>query len=91
MDKLENIKSLFQNLSDINRLKIVYFIGESEKSVGEVVQYLGLSQPLVSHHLKKLRESGILYTSRKGPFINYYLSNNNLLKFIDEFNSINNN
>ena len=91
MDNLENIKSIFHNLSDISRLKIVYFIGDSEKSVGEVVEYLGLSQPLVSHHLKKLRECGILNTSRKGPFVNYYLSENKSLEFIDNFKSIKNN
>lgn len=90
MNKLEHIKSLFQNLSDINRLKIVYFIGKSEKSVGEVVEFLGLSQPLVSHHLRKLRECGILKTSRKGPFVNYYLADSDLIKYIDKFYSINN-
>jgi DNA-binding transcriptional ArsR family regulator len=88
MEKLEHAKILFQNLSDINRLKIVYFIGESEKSVGEVVEKLKLSQPLVSHHLRKLRECGILTTSRKGPFVNYHLSNPDILKLITEFSNL---
>lgn len=89
MEQFDNVKQLFQNLSDINRLRIVFFIGEEEKPVGEVVSFLGLSQPLVSHHLKKLRECGILTTTRKGPFVNYKLNDVRLLKLIKEFENIN--
>ena len=89
MDKLQKVKTIFQNLSDINRLKIVSFIGSSERSVGEVVEHLGLSQPLISHHLKKLRECGILATFRKGPFVYYRIKNPALLTLINEFIEIN--
>ena len=89
MNNLDNVKTLFQNLSDINRLKIIFFIGDSQKSVGEVVEHLGLSQPLVSHHLKKLRECGILTTTRKGPFVNYNLTHIEILEIIENFSNIN--
>jgi len=88
MKKLNHVNKLFKNLSDINRLKTVIYIGETEKSAGEVVEHLNLSQPLVSHHLKKLRECGILITTRKGPFVNYRLANTKILTLISEFNNI---
>lgn len=85
MDNLEQVKQIFQTLSDINRLRIVFFIGNEVKAVGEIVEFLGVSQPLVSHHLKKMKQCGILSTSRKGPFVNYYLSNTSILNSIQEF------
>ncbi len=89
MENYTNIKTLFQNLSDINRLKIIFFIGTNEVAVGEIVEFLGLSQPLVSHHLRKLRDCNILSTKRHGPFIKYHLTNNEILKTIELFNEIN--
>lgn len=89
MDKLEDVKQIFQTLSDINRLRIVFFIGKEIKAVGEIVDFLGISQPLVSHHLKKLKQCGILSTKRVGPFVNYFLSNITILDTIREFELLN--
>ena len=69
MDDALKLQHLFQTLGDANRLKIIKFIGERERSVSEIVEALGLSQPLVSHHLRILRERQILLTKRTGPFI----------------------
>ncbi len=81
---------IFQALGDENRLKIIDFIGEEKRSVTEIVTALGLSQPLVSHHLRILREAQILSTTREGPFIYYHIKDQRLhdaLKlFIEIFN-----
>lgn len=78
--KEEQILQLFmQVLSDANRLKIVRFIADEEKSVSEIVENMRLSQPLVSHHLRALRDQNILVTRRQGPFIFYSLSDTRLL------------
>ena len=74
------LQIFMQVLSDANRLKIVRFIADEEKSVSQIVEHMGLSQPLVSHHLKALREQMILETRRQGPFIFYSLSDTRLLK-----------
>ena len=44
-----------------------------------------LSQPLVSHHLRVLKESGILETKRNGPFIYYNISDKKILYAINLF------
>jgi len=44
-----------------------------------------LSQPLVSHHLRVLKENRILETRRNGPFIYYYIKDKKILDAINLF------
>ena len=82
---MENLKNLFQTLADSNRLRIIYSIGDKDKSVGEIVKTTALSQPLVSHHLRVLKQNGILSTNRKGPFIFYFVRDVQILYAINLF------
>jgi DNA-binding transcriptional ArsR family regulator len=88
MSEVEDLKMLFQTLSETNRLKIIHFIRDKKCSVTEIVQKTGLSQPLVSHHLKILRESRILEAAREGPFVYYQLKNKRLLDALGIFGEI---
>jgi DNA-binding transcriptional ArsR family regulator len=85
MDKLKKIQQVFQTLSDYNRLVMIQAISDRECSVGELVKVTKLSQPLVSHHLRVLKDNGILETKRKGPFIYYYLRDVKILYTINLF------
>jgi len=85
MDDLKILQLIFQTLSDYNRLGMIRFICEKERSVGEIVKVTKLSQPLVSHHLRVLKENGILETRRNGPFIYYYIRDKKILDAIDLF------
>jgi len=85
MDDAHKLQHLFQTLGDANRLKIIKFIEDGERSVSEIVEALGLSQPLVSHHLRILREREILQTKRNGPFIYYKLKTRKLLDALGLF------
>jgi DNA-binding transcriptional ArsR family regulator len=85
MDKLKKLQLIFQTLSDYNRLGILKIIGDKECSVGEIVKATNLSQPLVSHHLRILKENSILETKRNGPFIYYYMRDNKILYAINMF------
>ena len=85
MDDLKKLQLIFQTLSDYNRLGIIRFICERESSVGEIVKETKMSQPLVSHHLRVLKENGILETRRKGPFIFYYIRDKKILDAINLF------
>jgi DNA-binding transcriptional ArsR family regulator len=85
MNDLKKLQLIFQTLSDYNRLGMIQFICEKERSVGEIVKETKLSQPLVSHHLRVLKESGILETKRNGPFIFYYIRDKKILDAINLF------
>ena len=76
----ENLAKVLKALSDINRLNIVMSIGKKALSVSEIIKATGLSQTLVSFHLRALREANIVTTERNGPFIYYSLSDRALNK-----------
>jgi ArsR family transcriptional regulator, arsenate/arsenite/antimonite-responsive transcriptional repressor len=65
-DDLRQIRVFHRALADVNRLRIVQRLADGPASVTELIEYVGLSQPLVSWHLGKLRTSGIVTTSRLG-------------------------
>jgi len=82
---IKELAHFFKSLSDENRLKIILCIALEKcgfLSVTEIVNRLGLSQPLVSHHLKEFRYANILVSERRGPFIYYRLASKGLLKFL---------
>jgi DNA-binding transcriptional ArsR family regulator len=85
MNELKKLQLVFQTLSDYNRLVIIQSICDKECAVGELVKATNLSQPLVSHHLKVLKDNGILETKRVGPFIYYYLKDVKILYAINLF------
>jgi ArsR family transcriptional regulator len=65
-EELRELRTFHKALSDVNRLRIVKRLAESEASVAELIAHVGLSQPLVSHHLKRLRVAGLVETRRVG-------------------------
>ena len=85
MEEIKKLQAVFQTLSDLNRLKIIKSISDKECAVGEIVKSTGLSQPLVSHHLKTLKTNGFLETKRNGPFIYHYIKEPKILYAIDIF------
>jgi DNA-binding transcriptional ArsR family regulator len=69
-------------LGDGNRLRILLCISEQKQSVSAIVESLGLSQPLVSHHLKELKRSLLVKVEREGPFIYYELADGRVLSVL---------
>lgn len=65
-DELRELRAFHKALADVNRLRIVRRLADGEASVAELIAHVGLSQPLVSHHLKRLRAAGLIETRRVG-------------------------
>ena len=65
----------FKALADPTRLEIVRLISgqEGPTCVCDIVDHFDLSQPTISHHLKVLRDAGLLSTSRMGIWSFYAL------------------
>jgi ArsR family transcriptional regulator len=62
--------ALFAALADPARVRIVNFVATSDEPVCacHLIEPLGLSQPTVSHHLKKLTEVGLLEREQRGKW-----------------------
>ncbi len=70
-------------LADPKRILILYALHEKPRNVTELVELLDLSQPMVSRHLKVLRERGMVTTSRIGPSVEYSLADERLIQALD--------
>ncbi|MFH1687512.1 MAG: metalloregulator ArsR/SmtB family transcription factor [bacterium] len=64
----------FKAFGDPSRLKILSILAIGDKTVGEIVAKMELSQPTVSRHLAVLREAGILSSRREGQQVIYGLN-----------------
>jgi ArsR family transcriptional regulator len=72
--KMENIVTVGKILSDINRVKILgLLLRDKELCVCEFCDTLNLSQPLVSRHLKQMKESGMITSKQEGKWVIYSL------------------
>lgn len=61
------LKVMTRALADVARLTIVYHLAHEDNiTVTSLTERLGISQPLVSWHLRKLRRAGLIRTHRAG-------------------------
>jgi DNA-binding transcriptional ArsR family regulator len=65
-DDLRALRLVHKTLADVNRLRIVRRLAESDATVRELIAHVGLSQPLVSWHIGRLRAAGLVETRRNG-------------------------
>jgi ArsR family transcriptional regulator len=76
-DEAEATAELFRALGDSARVRIVNLLATTGEPVCacDIVPALGsLSQPTVSHHLKKLTESGLLEREQRGKWAYFSLN-----------------
>jgi ArsR family transcriptional regulator, arsenate/arsenite/antimonite-responsive transcriptional repressor len=75
-DQAEATARLFKALADPHRVKILNLLATSPDPVCvcEFTKPLGLSQPTVSHHLKKLLDAGLLEREQRGTWAYYSLN-----------------
>lgn len=70
---MKKIAELYKALGDETRLKIIQMLSKQEMCVCEIIDRLDKSQPAVSHHLKILKQAGLVVDSRDGKWIYYSL------------------
>ncbi len=72
-ERAASLAPLMKALGDERRLSIVLLLAERPHAVTELQAATGLSQPLVSHHLKTLREHGLVSVTADGRSNRYSL------------------
>jgi DNA-binding transcriptional ArsR family regulator len=65
-EELRELRVVHKALADVNRLRIVRVLAHGDATVAELVARVGLSQPLVSWHVGRLRAAGLIGTRRAG-------------------------
>ncbi len=83
----QNEKALYElqaevckTLASPKRLEIIGALKDGEKSVGELVEILGVPKANVSQHLAVMRHKGILKARREGVNIYYSIANEKVIQ-----------
>jgi DNA-binding transcriptional ArsR family regulator len=86
--KCEEVSQMLKALSHPVRLKTLCALVESEKTVGELVEFTGVSQSGMSQFLSRLKSEGAVSCRREGTFFFYTLTDPKLKKLISSIKEI---
>lgn len=79
LNKIESLSSYLKVIADPTRLRILTLLSYDCKCVCEIGESLNVPQNLVSHHLSKLKDAGLLREHKRGYFSVHHL-NRGILK-----------
>jgi DNA-binding transcriptional ArsR family regulator len=74
---------IFYALSDPTRIEILEFLRDGEKCVCQIVPHLGLIQPVVSRHLKILKDAGVVLYRKDGTRRLYTITDPAIYQILD--------
>jgi ArsR family transcriptional regulator len=72
-----------QGLADPKRILILYALADGPRRVTDLADALGVPQPTVSHHLKILRERGLVVAEQEGTAVYYALADERVIQALD--------
>ena len=75
-------------LSHANRLELLEFLAQGERSVDGLAKASGLSTANTSQHLQQLRQAGLVTTRRDGQTIFYRVSDTDVLELVDRLRRV---
>lgn len=78
----------FQALSDEKRLRILELLRGGEECVCDLTEAMDVSQSLLSFHLKKLKEAGLVRDRREGRWAYYRLDPEGLSELRDRLDEL---
>lgn len=81
-DGLDRAAELFKVLGNESRLWLVRLLGNEQLNVGALTELTGMSQPLVSQHLKTLRQAGLVRAIRQGKAVTYVLADEHVTHIV---------
>lgn len=79
-----HVARIFKALGNEARLSILCALAESEDSVSGLADATGLSQPLVSQHLRTLREAHLVKGARSGKEVIYSLADHHVAHVVSD-------
>ena len=75
---------LFKALSSPARLNLLRLLAAGPAGVGELVERTGMSQPLVSQHLRTLRTAGLAVVTRSGREAIYSIADRHVMHVVED-------
>jgi DNA-binding transcriptional ArsR family regulator len=78
------VADVFKQLSDPSRLRIFWFLCHGEECVINISALTEMSSPAVSHHLRLLKNSGLITSRREGKEVYYRASDTEAARMLHE-------
>ena len=69
--EFQTVADIFKQLGDSSRVRIFWLLCHCEECVINLFAIVGMSSPAVSHHLRKLKNSGLIVSRREGKEVYY--------------------
>lgn len=73
-ERIQRLAQMFDMLGDVNRLSIVVYLQDGNKSVSQITKHIGMSQSAVSHQLRILKDARILKSQKIGKAVYYSIA-----------------
>lgn len=81
----EDIIHLMTALGEPARLRILFLLGEKGTlNVGDIAGFFTMSRPAISHHLKVLKDAGVLRSEKSGQEVYYHLDRDHVVAALRE-------
>lgn len=70
-ESFQTLAELFRQLSDATRLRLYWLLCHCEECVTNLSAMMQMSSPAVSHHLRLLKDAGLITGRREGKEVYY--------------------
>jgi DNA-binding transcriptional ArsR family regulator len=74
-----HVAELFRAFSDTSRVRMLYLLAAHEYNVGTLAGLVGISESAVSHHLRNLRQMGLVNARREGKEVYYHIEDEHVI------------
>jgi ArsR family transcriptional regulator, arsenate/arsenite/antimonite-responsive transcriptional repressor len=71
---VSDLSSLLKLVAEESRLKLLCVLRQGKHCVCELIDHSDMSQSLISHHLKDLKEAGLVSDEKQGQWVYYSLT-----------------
>ena len=71
VDHFQTVAEVFKQLDDTTRIRIFWLLCHCEECVLNISAMMKMSSPAVSHHLRPLKNSGLIVSRREGKEVYY--------------------
>jgi ArsR family transcriptional regulator len=87
-NKVQITAEILKSLSSARRLQIINLLSYGEMCVCDLTENLDVSQPNISHHLKVLKNAGLIQSKKNGKWVFYELNQEKLDKLQNDLDFI---
>lgn len=87
-NKYSENAELLRALADVNRLRIVDMLSADKLCACNILEKLDITQPTLSHHMKILCDSGLVFGQKEGKWVYYTLVEEKVIEFKDFLHTI---